>query len=61
MAIGSRQILLFLLALAVAMTAIGGYLDFSGEKRAFGISKKHAWNDGTFLVLLVIALALLRV
>ena len=50
-----------LLVLAVAMTFLGGILDISDsseKRRIAGISKAHAWNDGIFLTVFVIALVL---
>jgi hypothetical protein len=47
-----------LLVIAVAMTGLGGWMDILGV-RGLTVSREHAWNDATFLVLLVIALQLL--
>lgn len=52
-----QTLILVLLTLAVAMTALGGTLDMT-EKSDVLISKYHAWNDGLFLVVFVIALIL---
>jgi hypothetical protein len=44
----------FLLAIAVAMSALGGMIDMVGTK--FYISKEHAWMDASFVVLVAILL-----
>lgn len=47
-----------LLVVAVAMTGLGGWMDILGVKQV-AVSREHAWNDATFLVLLVIAIQLI--
>lgn len=49
-----------LLSLAVLLTTLGGWMDMTGRKKILGISKKHAWHDGLFLVLLTIAFLLYK-
>ena len=44
----------FLLAIAIAMSALGGLIDMVGTK--FYISKEHAWMDASFVVLVAILL-----
>jgi len=44
----------FLLAIAIAMSALGGMIDMVGTK--FYISKEHAWMDASFVVLVAILL-----
>jgi hypothetical protein len=52
-----RQIAVLLLVLAVLMTGVGGLTDFL--QNDYRVTKRHAWNDGMFLVLMAIALILL--
>jgi len=47
-------ILSLLVAFAVVMTSIGGWLDYTGQDRIAKISKQHFWNDGLFLLGLAI-------
>ena len=44
----------FLLAIAIAMSVLGGMIDMVGTK--FYISKEHAWMDASFVVLVAILL-----
>lgn len=47
-----------LLIVAVAMTGLGGWMDILGVQK-IAVSREHAWNDATFLVLVVIAIQLI--
>ena len=47
-----------LLVVAVVMTGLGGWMDILNVK-TLPVSREHAWNDATFLVLVVIALQLI--
>lgn len=49
-----------LLSFAILLTALGGWMDMTGRKEILGLSKKHAWHDGLFLVLLTIAILLYK-
>jgi hypothetical protein len=44
---------IFIAILAVILTGLGGVMD-SWKGRTIKITKEHAWNDGTFLILLAI-------
>lgn len=44
-------------ALALVLTAIGGWSNMIG--RAFVITEQHAWNDGLFMMMVAIFLLLL--
>lgn len=48
-----------LLLLSILATTVGGYLDMTHQENLYGITSRHAWNDGLFLLLLAIALLLL--
>ena len=50
-----RSLLWILVLIALVATGLGGALDMI-EKGS--ITKEHAWNDGLFLMLLAIFLAL---
>ena len=51
-----KWILLFLVTMAFLVTGLGGLQDMVGVKLPF--SKEHGWNDGTFLMLAAILVAL---
>lgn len=53
-----RTLPLLLLVVSVLLTTLGGWMDMTGRKKIFGISKKHAWNDALFLVVFTIAILL---
>ncbi len=53
-----RTLPLLLLVVSVLLTTLGGWMDMTGRKKILGISKKHAWNDALFLVVLTIAILL---
>jgi hypothetical protein len=50
-----RSLLWILVLVALVATGIGGALDMIENG---GITKEHAWNDGLFMILLAIFLAL---
>ena len=52
-----RFLALIAFVLAIISTAIGGWADIT--KKPGIISKKHAWNDGLFLILAAIFLLIL--
>jgi hypothetical protein len=49
-------LLIILVTLAFLVTGLGGFQDMFGVKLPF--SKEHGWNDGTFLMLTAILVAL---
>ena len=51
----SRSLLWILVLLALVATGLGGALDMIEHG---SITKEHAWNDGVFMILLAIFLAL---
>ena len=51
----SRSLLWILVLLALVATGLGGALDMIEHG---SITKEHAWNDGLFMILLAIFLAL---
>lgn len=53
-----REFAIFLIVLGLIFTGIGGILDMTG-KDDLKISKKHFWNDGTYVTVLAVALLLL--
>jgi len=49
-----------LVVLAVVMTSMGGLLNMTSNNGVFfRITSQHSWNDGLFLMLLAILLAIL--
>ena len=52
-----RFLALVAFVLSLISTAIGGWADIT--KKPVVISKKHAWNDGLFLMLAAIFLLML--
>lgn len=51
----SRSLLWILVLIALVATGLGGALDMIENG---SITKEHAWNDGLFMMLLAIFLAL---
>jgi hypothetical protein len=51
-----KWILIFLVTMAFLVTGLGGLQDILGIRLPF--SKEHGWNDGTFLMLTAILVAL---
>jgi hypothetical protein len=51
-----KWLLLFLVTMALLVTGLGGLQDMLGIQLPF--SKEHGWNDGTFLMLTAILVAL---
>lgn len=54
-----RELAIFLIALGIIFTSIGGVMDMTGKENMV-ISKKHFWNDGTYVTVLAVALLLLN-
>lgn len=54
-----RELAIFLIILGVIFTGMGGVMDMTG-KDELKISKKHFWNDGTYVTILAVALLLLN-
>jgi hypothetical protein len=52
----SRSLLWILVLIALVATGLGGALDMIENGR---LTKEHAWNDGLFMMLLAIFLALI--
>jgi hypothetical protein len=52
-----KYLLTFLVTLAVVQTGFGGLRDMFGVG-FLGMTKEHAWNDGIFLMLLAILVAI---
>ena len=51
-----------LAAIAMVLTAIGGILNMTQKQSTpllFEVTSQHAWNDGLFLMLLAILLAIM--
>lgn len=51
-----------LAAIAIVLTAVGGILNMTQKQSTpllFEITSQHAWNDGLFLMLLAILLAIM--
>ena len=55
-----REFAIFLIILGVIFTSIGGVMDMLDKDRINNISKRHFWNDGTYITVLAIALLLLQ-
>ena len=51
----SRSLLWILVLIALVATGLGGALDLVENGR---LTKEHLWNDGLFMILLAIFLAL---
>jgi hypothetical protein len=54
-----REFAIFLIILGIIFTSIGGIMDMLGKDNMV-ISKKHFWNDGTYVTVLAVALLLLQ-
>ena len=55
----SKLVAYGLVILAVFLTALGGALDsFRGAEKGIVITKRHAWHDGMFLMLLALFLVI---
>jgi hypothetical protein len=55
-----REFSILLIVLGILFTSIGGILDMLG-KEDVKISKRHFWNDGTYVTVLAVALLLLDI
>ena len=51
-----KYLLIFLVGMAFLVTGLGGFQDMFGITLPF--SKEHGWNDGIFLILVAILVAL---
>jgi hypothetical protein len=51
-----KALLVFLVVMAFVATGLGGLQDFFGIKLV--MSREHGWNDGIFLILVAILVAL---
>ena len=49
-------LLIFLVVAAFLATGFGGIQDMLGVR--FPVTKEHSWNDGTFLILVAILVAI---
>jgi hypothetical protein len=54
-----REFAIFLIILGIIFTSIAGIMDMLGKDNMV-ISKKHFWNDGTYVTILAVALLLLQ-
>lgn len=48
-----------LLLASLVLTGLGGWMDMIGVDRIYGISRRHAWTDGTYVAVLAIAVHLI--
>ncbi len=48
----------FLLFISITMTALGGWLDMTGQESIGCVTKQHLWNDGLYLLLLLLVFKL---
>jgi hypothetical protein len=49
-----------LVVIALLMQGVGGWLNMTGQdSTVFRITSEHAWNDGMFLLVLAILIAIL--
>lgn len=53
-----KWLLIFLVATAFVVTGLGGLQDMLGIRLPLTFSKEHGWNDGIFLMLTAILVAL---
>jgi hypothetical protein len=53
------KISVLLLLASLALIGLGGLLDMIGQDRFMGVSRHHAWTDGTYLAVLAIAVHLI--
>lgn len=51
--------ILVLVIIAFLLTGLGGWLDMTDGKLSVSLTSHHAWNDGLFLMLLAILIAVL--
>jgi hypothetical protein len=51
-----KYLLIFLVGMAFLVTGLGGFQDMFGFTLPF--SKEHGWNDGIFLILVAILVAI---
>lgn len=51
-------LLVFLVSMAFLVTGLGGLQDMLGVRLPLAFSKEHGWNDGIFLMLTAILVAL---
>jgi hypothetical protein len=51
-----KYLLIFLVGMAFLVTGLGGFQDMFGITLPF--SKEHGWNDGIFLILVAILVAI---
>lgn len=52
-------IIIILTIIALVLTGIGGWLDLTDSQLSLHFTSQHAWNDGLFLMLVAILLAIL--
>lgn len=53
-----KWLLIFLVTVAFLVTGLGGLQDMIGVRLPMYFSKEHGWNDGIFLMLTAILVAL---
>jgi hypothetical protein len=53
-----KWLLIFLVAMAFFVTGLGGLQDMLGIQLPMVFTKEHGWNDGIFLMLTAILVAL---
>jgi hypothetical protein len=53
-----KWLLLFLVTIAFLVTGLGGLQDMLGVQFPMVFTKEHGWNDGIFLMLTAILVAL---
>lgn len=51
-------LLVFLVSMAFVVTGLGGLQDMLGVRLPLAFSKEHGWNDGIFLMLTAILVAI---
>jgi hypothetical protein len=52
----TRWVVIVLVVLAVALNALGGYMDAYRGNGTLQITQRHAWHDAVFLLLLAITI-----
>jgi hypothetical protein len=53
-----KKVIYFLLIMSLIMTMMGGYCDMTNTDKIWIVSKEHFWNDGLYLLVLTVLIAI---